>query len=170
MFSTEFTRGGLTEIYFPTSVTYIGESFCARCPDIRAVILPAALKQLGGEAFYTNWIEYVAVPLGIQSVVNGGLCFGGGWQKVCADAPSSLDLTMDYSAYWKLYLGDWSKCTHPAITPATVGSLKTGKLVYGDTDAALYNSMVLVTPENPILSRLGILLVLVLLSIYYYNT
>lgn len=168
---------GLTSVFIPPTVTYIGGGAFLHNSNLKAVILPASLLLIEGEAFLRSYnLQYVAVP-GTLPQVTGCCIFldtltlrNEGWNGKygCVDYPSNLELVT--TGFWQLYVADKRKCSNIVSQPTTMGSWKTGKLVSGADDAALINNMVLVSPENPILSRLGILLVLVLLSIYYHNT
>ena len=140
---------GLTELYIPTSVTFIANDLCLNCKQLKAVILPAGLTFLGTAFPNCNNLQYVSIPKGLLKTEGNVFTISQGG---CVDYPQSLELTLKPN----LGVDGYQKCHSTKYAPAaTIGSLKTGKLVYGANDAVLFNGLSLAAAAATIQSRIG---------------
>jgi hypothetical protein len=158
----------LTRLYIPTAVTTIAYAFCTACTKLKAVILPPNLKSMEDFAFSENHdIRYIAIPKAVESAYlpccsiftrDYALSDTGG----CVSYPDSI--RSDSNPIGNMRLNNNIRCSSVLGRPAIMGSWKSGKLVYGDDSAIVYNTASLAETDN-IQERLGITIIAIIIVI-----
>ena len=66
--SSQVNLSSLERVYFPESLTAIGNSAFSGCPSLKNVVLPNNLKTIGEFAFYDTAIDYMVIPNRVESI------------------------------------------------------------------------------------------------------